>query len=59
MREMCKLRTWWLTLILCPEALVPMVALCHKMQPKPVFVADDGCRDIRPGKPVEETTQES
>ena len=35
-----------LTLILCPEAFVAVVALCHKMQAKPVFVADDGCWNI-------------
>ena len=45
-----------LTLVLGPEALVSMVALRHKVQPQPVLVADDGCRDVRPGKPVEENT---
>ena len=45
-----------LTLVLGPEALVSVVALCHKVQPQPVLVADDGRRDVRPGKPVEEKT---
>lgn len=40
-----------LTLVLSSEAFVTMVTLGHKMQPEPVFVADDGPRNIHSGEP--------
>lgn len=40
-----------LTLVLSSEAFVAMVTLRHEMQPEPVFVADDGRRNIHPGEP--------
>lgn len=33
---------WLITLIVCTEATVAMVAVSDKMQPEPVLVADNG-----------------
>lgn len=40
-----------LTLVLSSEAFVTMVTLRHEMHPEPVFVADDGRRNIHSGEP--------
>lgn len=40
-----------LTLVLSSEAFVTMVTLRHEMQPEPVFVADDGRRNIHSCEP--------